>query len=153
MAKREARFPGFLWVNPYLTVKDPGASIAFYQKAFGFSLGNALKNASGVIEHAEMKYQDATIMFGPEGAMGGAAKTPAHSKVEPATSLYVYCEDVDALLKQAKAAGAQVISEPENMFYGDRMAQVKDPDGHVWSLATNVADFDPSKAPQGQAAA
>jgi PhnB protein len=37
---------------------------------------------------------------------------------------------------------------PQDMFWGDRMCNLLDPDGHSWSFATNVADFDPSKVPQ-----
>ena len=34
------------------------------------------------------------------------------------------------------------------MFWGDRIAQFSDPDGYRWMFATNVADFDASKAPK-----
>jgi uncharacterized glyoxalase superfamily protein PhnB len=33
------------------------------------------------------------------------------------------------------------------MFWGDRLCKLMDPDGIIWNFATNVADFDPSKAP------
>jgi uncharacterized glyoxalase superfamily protein PhnB len=62
--------------------------------------------------------------------------------------LYVYCDDVDALFNRAKAAGAQVVAAPSDMFYGDRVCKLKDPDGFDWYFATNVADFDPTKAPK-----
>jgi uncharacterized glyoxalase superfamily protein PhnB len=32
-------------------------------------------------------------------------------------------------------------------FRGDLMAQVSDPDGYKWTMATNVADFDTDKVP------
>lgn len=59
--------------------------------------------------------------------------------------LYVYVEDVDALFARATAAGAKGERPPQDMFYGDRVCQVIDPDGHSWSFGTNVADFDPTK--------
>jgi uncharacterized glyoxalase superfamily protein PhnB len=34
---------------------------------------------------------------------------------------------------------------PQDMFYGDRVCTLVDPDGHIWYFATNVADFDPAK--------
>jgi uncharacterized glyoxalase superfamily protein PhnB len=37
---------------------------------------------------------------------------------------------------------------PEDKFYGDRVCALTDPSGYTWYFATNVADFDPSKAPQ-----
>ena len=63
------------------------------------------------------------------------------------SSLYVYCEDVDALFARAVAAGAKAIKPPQDQFYGDRTCTVEDQDGYWWNFATNVADFDPSKAP------
>lgn len=70
-------------------------------------------------------------------------KTPSHAGVPEAVGLYVYGDDVDALARRAKA-----LSEPETMFWGDRMARIEDPDGYSWTFATNVADFDASKMPK-----
>jgi len=53
-----------------------------------------------------------------------------------------------ALYKRATAAGAVSKSPPQEMFWGDRVCQLTDPDGHSWTFATNVGDFDPSKAPK-----
>jgi uncharacterized glyoxalase superfamily protein PhnB len=62
--------------------------------------------------------------------------------------MYVYCDDVDALFNRAVAAGAKAIRPPADMFYGDRVCTVEDPNHYLWTFATNVADFDPSKAPK-----
>jgi PhnB protein len=62
--------------------------------------------------------------------------------------MYVYCDDVDALFKRATAAGAKVERPVQDQFWGDRMGSLVDPEGHIWTFATNVADFDPSKAPK-----
>jgi uncharacterized glyoxalase superfamily protein PhnB len=35
------------------------------------------------------------------------------------------------------------------MFWGDRMVRLRDPDGYLWSFATKVGEFDPSKMPKG----
>lgn len=44
-----------------------------------------------------------------------------------------------------------MLAEPEDMFSGDRMVQLPDPDGYPWSFATVVGAFDPSKVPEGLA--
>jgi uncharacterized glyoxalase superfamily protein PhnB len=62
--------------------------------------------------------------------------------------LYVYCDDVDKFFARATAAGAKVVAPPTDMFWGDRMCRISDPDGYEWSFATNVADFDPNKVPK-----
>jgi PhnB protein len=50
--------------------------------------------------------------------------------------LYLYVDDVDAVYRKALDAGAEALREPADQFYGDRSAQVKDPLGNIWFLAT-----------------
>lgn len=147
MSKRPARPAGTPWVSPYLTVKDVDAAIAFYQKAFGFEKRFSMPGPDGKTGHGEMIYRDALLMLGPECAFGGTNKAPATTSVRSPVTLYVYCDDVDSLCARAASAGAKVEVQPQDMFWGDRMCKLVDPDGHVWNFATNVADFDPSKAP------
>jgi uncharacterized glyoxalase superfamily protein PhnB len=54
--------------------------------------------------------------------------------------LHLYVGDVDAVYKRAVDAGAVPLMPPDNMFWGDRYAQVKDPFGHCWGIATHVED-------------
>jgi PhnB protein len=148
MAKRPSKPAGYSWVIPYLVVTDADAALDFYQRAFGLEKKMAMPGPDGKTKHAEMTWQGETIMFGPECATDkNPTKAPVTSKVPSPVALYLYCEDVDALFARAKAAGAQVVSPPTDQFYGDRHCMLLDPDGHMWSFATNVADFDPSKAP------
>lgn len=145
MSKRPARPAGTPWLSPYLVVKDADAALDFYQRAFGFEKRCAIPGPNGKTGHAEMVWQEALIMFGPEGACN--AKSPATSGIDSPVNLYAYCDDVDALYARATKAGAKSVLPPQEMFWGDRMCKLLDPDGHSWSFATNVADFDPSKVP------
>ena len=148
MSKRSPRPQGMSWLSPYLIVQDPGKTIAFYQKAFGFEKKEAMTGADGKVMHAEMVWKDVVIMMGPEGGPGQPCRSPATSGVAPAVQLYLYCDDVDALHKRAVAAGAASKQAPQEMFWGDRICSLADPDGHVWNFATNVSDFDPGRLPQ-----
>lgn len=38
----------------------------------------------------------------------------------------------------APAAGATILTEPEDQFYGDRTYRARDPEGHVWTFAQTV---------------
>lgn len=147
MSKRPAKPARTPWLSPYLTVRDSDRTIAFYQKAFGFEVRMKMPMPDGRTGHVEMTYQDALIMFGPEGGFGGVCKAPVSLGAPSPVSLYVYCEDVDALHARAVAAGCTSDLPPTDMFWGDRMCKLTDPDGHVWIFATNVGDFDPSKLP------
>lgn len=44
-------------------------------------------------------------------------------------------EEVDAVIAQARAAGAAVTREPGETFWGGYSAMFVDPDGHAWEVA------------------
>ncbi|HEV3108967.1 MAG TPA: VOC family protein [Candidatus Binataceae bacterium] len=47
-------------------------------------------------------------------------------------------DGIDAHCQLARAAGAVIVREPADQFYGDRSYMAKDPEGHVWSFAQTV---------------
>ena len=136
-------------MTPYMTVLDAGASLKFYQSAFGFKVtGQVMRDGAGNVMHAGMRLGDAAIMFAPQG-MSNPMRAPASSGAVDSLSLYVYVPDVDALAARAERGGAKVLQRPADQFWGDRIAVFKDPDGYHWTFATNVGEFDARKAPQG----
>src|SRR5690242_15939740 len=127
MSKRSPCPPGYPWLVPYFVVKDAEAAIAFYQKAFGFETKMAMPGPDGTPAHVEMTWRGSMIMLGPEAsaeAGGWKHRTPITSGVASPVSMYVYCDDVDALFERAVAAGAKAIRPPADMFYGDRVCTV-----------------------------
>jgi PhnB protein len=60
-------------------------------------------------------------------------------------SVFLYVEDVDAVVKEAVEAGATITMEVADQFWGDRMGSVTDPFGHSWSIATHVEDVPPEE--------
>jgi PhnB protein len=146
MAQRPPKPDNMPWLTPCLTVKDADAAVDFYRKAFGFEKRFSMPGPDGRTAHAEVAWHDGVIMLGPE-SVAGPCKSPATSGVRPSSSLYLYCDDVDTLCQRAAAAGAKVETPPQEMFWGDRICTLIDPNGYLWCFATNVADFDPSKAP------
>ena len=55
------------------------------------------------------------------------------------SSFYVYVEDADAAIKRAVTAGAELTMPVTDMFWGDRMGNVRDPFGYMWTIATRVS--------------
>jgi len=47
--------------------------------------------------------------------------------------------EVDAVMAQAKQAGATVVKPAHDTFYGGYAGYFQDPDGHVWEVAWNPA--------------
>jgi uncharacterized protein len=46
-------------------------------------------------------------------------------------------EDVDAVVEEARAAGARIAREPGTTFWGGYSGVFVDPDGHPWEVAHN----------------
>lgn len=51
------------------------------------------------------------------------------------TELYLFVDDIDALMARARDAGAHVLDEPSDRPWGDRVGYVADPDGYVVAFA------------------
>jgi uncharacterized glyoxalase superfamily protein PhnB len=45
--------------------------------------------------------------------------------------------EVDAVMKEAKAAGATTVKKAQDTFWGGYSGYFKDPDGHLWEVAWN----------------
>jgi PhnB protein len=60
-------------------------------------------------------------------------------------SLYVYVKDVDAIFNQAVSKGATELKPVRDQFYGDRSGYLRDPFGHLWSIATHIKDLSPDE--------
>lgn len=137
---------GLPWMVPYLAVSDVAASRQFYEKAFGCTHVRTLEGPDGKDAHVRLQYKDLTFMLGNANtSRPGEPRSPVGST--PAslggTGLVIYCftEDVDAFYERAVAAGATEGYPPEDMFWGDRVCLLFDPDGHAWNFATHVADY------------
>jgi catechol 2,3-dioxygenase-like lactoylglutathione lyase family enzyme len=46
-------------------------------------------------------------------------------------------EEVSTVVEQARAAGATIVKEPHETFWGGRAGYFQDPDGHLWEVAWN----------------
>jgi len=145
MSDRDPKAKGMGWLSPYLVVKDVKNSVEFYKEAFGFETKMTMPDKEGNIVHAEMTHKDAVIMMGPECAEQGT-KSPTTLNGSP-VNLYLYVDDVNKQFDNAKSGGAKIIMEPTDQFWGDRTCVVSCPEGHQWTFAQNVADFDPTKVP------
>jgi uncharacterized glyoxalase superfamily protein PhnB len=125
------------WVSPCLVTRDPAAALEFFERAFGFQKREVYSSADGKILHAEVTWHDVVIMFGPECEQSHT-KAPVTLGAPPSVSLYLYCDDVDAQYARATAAGAKIVQAPQDMFWGDRVCRLNDPDGHLWCFATHT---------------
>lgn len=138
-SKKASPIPkGYHNATPYLIVDNAKAAIEFYKKAFGAKEIMRLDSHSGKVMHAQIKIGDSQIMLG-DACPEKNAKSPTEFGGSP-VSIYLYMKNVDAVMKSAVSAGAKVIREAEDMFYGDRSGGLRDPFGHQWYVATHIED-------------
>jgi PhnB protein len=120
-------------VTAYLSVPDANAAIALYEKAFGAVERFRLPGENGRVMHAELEIAGGQVFLSD---MGPAPATPAG--VGMAIGLAA-AGDVDTMARSAAAAGITVTFGPEDMFWGDRFAELTDPFGHRWMLVAPQA--------------
>ena len=128
---------GYHSLTPYMGIDKAGEAIKFYKKAFGATQVMRLDMPDGRVGHAELRIGDSSLMLGTPCDQMALRNPDEHTSI----GLHLYVEDVDAQFQRAVDAGATVVSEPKDQFYGDRSASVKDPFGHLWFLATHKEDL------------
>jgi PhnB protein len=124
-------------------IKGAEQAIEFYTKVFGATETVRMPGPGGRIMHAEVKIGNSMLMLSDENPERGhlSPKTIGGAGV----SIMLYTDDVDATFKKAVGAGAKADQPPTDMFWGDRMANITDPFGHVWAIATHTKDVSPEE--------
>jgi PhnB protein len=141
---------GYPRVSPHLSIAGATKAIEFYKEVFDAAERMRMGTPDGAVAHAEIQLGDSVIMIGDE-MPGGTEPSPKKLGGSP-VSLFVYVEDVDEVFRRATEAGAATVEEPEDRFYGDRVAMFDDPFGHRWNIATHIEDVTPEEMEQRAAA-
>ena len=120
-----------------LCYRDPKAALKFLEAAFGFELAMLIEDNDGNLAHAEMSFGDSLVMIGNEWT--AQHKSPVSIDGFNTQSVHIHLEDdIDAHCERARAAGAEILMEPADQFYGDRTYRCRDPDGHFWTVGAPV---------------
>jgi uncharacterized glyoxalase superfamily protein PhnB/uncharacterized damage-inducible protein DinB len=116
---------GYQAVTPWIASRDSRVVLDFVHAAFGAtSAAEPVLNEDGSVGHAEVRLGDATIMLfdtQPEWR-------------ETIALLRLYVDDAAMAVERAVAAGATLVTRPAELFFGDIVARVRDPQGHIWWL-------------------
>jgi uncharacterized glyoxalase superfamily protein PhnB len=128
---------------PAVFYKDPIAAIRWLEKAFGFEIAALITDPEGKLAHSELKFRDGSLNVGGEweGAIVGPARMRSPATVEGVNTQFVriHMEDgLDAHCERARGAGARILDEPTDQFYGSRTYRAMDPEGHVWNFSQEV---------------
>jgi uncharacterized glyoxalase superfamily protein PhnB len=123
--------------RPSVNYQDDRAALEWLEKAFGFEPSLIVTDDSGKIVHAAMKFDGAEVMIAREWsditrspkALGGKNTQQIHVQVQA---------DIDEHCARARAAGATIVAEPSDQFYGDRTYRALDLEGHLWTFGQAV---------------
>jgi uncharacterized glyoxalase superfamily protein PhnB len=123
--------PGWPQIVPHLPYENVPAAVEWLERAFGFQEveGARIEHPGGV--HTEMVLGAGRIML---GGPGGHGAFPPKGTGTPSQLLSVYVDAIDRHCQQARAAGARICAELEDKFYGDRVYEALDLEGHRWSF-------------------
>jgi uncharacterized glyoxalase superfamily protein PhnB len=127
--------PRYACVNAWVISRDTDAEVRFLTAAFGAveTPGSRILDPDGDIGHLEVEIGDSVIML--FDAKPGWPPTPAH--------LRIYVGDVAMAVARATAAGGRAVTQPTMLAFGERVARVRDPQGHLWWLHEHVEDVAP----------
>jgi PhnB protein len=125
-------------VMPMLVCRDVAAEIDFCKTTFGAVELVRRPGPDGSVAHAALTIGGALIMIEAEWPTL-ASRAPQPDGSSPVV-IYVYVEDVDAVIELAVAAGARVLLPVKNQFWGDRTGRIIDPSGHVWTISTRIEE-------------
>jgi PhnB protein len=129
--------------TPYLIVDRAEQAIEHYKRAFSARERTRVETRTGKVAHSELEIGDSLVMLcdplphrttRPPEELGGAS-----------AGIFIYVDDVDAVVKQAVLSGATLTKEVADQPWGDRVGTVTDLFGHVWLIATRVEDLTPKE--------
>jgi PhnB protein len=125
-------------LTPFLVIPDARAAIDFYGKIFGARTVDVTE-LGGAVAHAVLDFGNGLLQLGEPSPDYGLVAPPAGD--QDCYSIGLYCQDVDALVARAEAAGAVIREAPSTFVSGDRYASIRDPFGVRWSVLTRVEDL------------
>ena len=129
--------PGTPMITTELHYRDPDAALSWLAQAFGFETRMVIADERGRTIFAETGWGEATVAIVPEEPTN--KRSPQALNGSNTQLVRVRSEiDVDSHCVRARAAGATIVQEPVEYFFGDRVYVAADLEGHLWSFAQRI---------------
>lgn len=129
-----------------ISYQDAKAAYHWLEDAFGFEPLFVILDADGNLAHSEMSFGNSVVMVGNEWS--DDHKSPKSIGGKNTQSVHVQLaegESIDDHCAHARAAGADVLQEPQTQFYGDRTYRARDPEGHIWTFGVTQKILTPAE--------
>ena len=127
---------GYTTVTPWIIGKDTAGLMDFLARAFDAQDMGRVADETGRIGHAEMTIGTGRVMMfdAPEGW----PPTPAFIRL--------YLEDAHASFDRAVREGAEPVTRPTHLAFGDAVGRVRDPFGNLWWLQQRLEEVSDEEA-------
>ncbi len=124
-------------LNAWVISENTDAEVRFLASVFDGveTPGSRMLDSDGDVGHVEVEIGGSVVML--FDAKPGWPRMPAH--------LRVYVADAEAAVRRAIDAGGRVVTRPTLLAFGERVARVRDPQGHLWWLHERVEDVSPDE--------
>jgi len=132
-------------VMPCLTISGAAKALEFYSSVFGATERMRMPGPGGTIVHAEIQIGDSVVIIADADPHQETTAPPPGGLPGSPAFLFIYVEDVDAVIARATELGATLQRPAADQFYGDRDGYIIDPFGHGWTVASHVADVPPEE--------
>ncbi len=132
-----------------LFYRNPKAALDWLEKAFGFEVSMLIESGDDPrMMHSEMSFGGhGRVMIG--GEWDARVRSPAAVDGANTQTLHVdLANDIDAHCERARSAGARVVQEPTDQFYGARTYRALDLEGHMWTFSQTVRQVTREQAEQ-----
>lgn len=110
---------------PILRTKDLPRLVTFYERAFSASVDYRYEHEGRTVY----------IALAVGGSTIGIGHEPEVSAGDP-IAIWLYVDEVDSTYSRALDAGAAPVAAPDDMPWGERVAQVRDPDSTLLYLGS-----------------
>jgi len=118
----------------FVQVHDPDLALAFYRDQLGLELRNDVANEGfrwitvGAAGQPDVAIVLTNYVNGGPGDGDAVAALLAKGALN---GVHFRSDDLDATFEQVRAAGAEIVQEPTEQFWGTRDFAVRDPSGNL----------------------
>ena len=127
----------------YLRARNAEKAIDFYKDVFGAKEKFRLVEPGGRIGHIELSLGDTVIMLSDEFPEFDIHAPDPEGPSD--FSIHLHVDDADALIAKCASAGATIIREATDQFYGERSGTIRDPFGYSWMIGHSIEEVEPEE--------
>jgi uncharacterized glyoxalase superfamily protein PhnB len=127
-------------IYPRLAYEDELAALDYLVRVFQFTEIREARTDTGVSTLAWLRIGSGVVMIGHANAEVHQIYSP-RDLGNTTVQMMIHVHDVDAHYAHAVAEGADVTMEIQDAFYGERVYEATDLEGHRWHFGERHADI------------